>query len=239
MIFINFCLFVSSVFYLYRYLSIKDAAELKHDGDGCIYLDSALEYSDSEILQPLADKISSTTEKTTESHRSTDGGNGAHGHNNDAASASRKRRSSYSYEDSFDPVAGAAAIASGVSRTHDMSERDRDRDRDVTLDFFINMANTVKSFPPKLQTEVKYRVFQLVNAAEYTMHESCRANQNDVNGGMTVAGGAAGAPSSSPSVSLKEPQPNSHRQASPVQSSAITTPPYQSESINSLNVSSP
>lgn len=41
---------------------------------------------------------------------------------------------------------------------------------DTLTEFFVNMAKTVATFPPRLQAQVKSDVFRAVNSAELTLH---------------------------------------------------------------------
>lgn len=45
-------------------------------------------------------------------------------------------------------------------------------DSDTLTDFFINMARTVSTFPPRLQAHVKSEVFRAVNGAEMELHSA-------------------------------------------------------------------
>jgi hypothetical protein len=46
----------------------------------------------------------------------------------------------------------------------------RTRDEDAIIDFFLNMAQTVRTFPLFLQAQVKSKVFAAVNSAELLMY---------------------------------------------------------------------
>jgi hypothetical protein len=46
----------------------------------------------------------------------------------------------------------------------------RAREEYTITDFFLNMAQTVKTFPPFLQAQVKNKVFSAVNSAELLMY---------------------------------------------------------------------
>jgi hypothetical protein len=46
----------------------------------------------------------------------------------------------------------------------------RTRDEDTIIDFFLNMAQTVRTFPLFLQAQVKSKVFAAVNSAELLMY---------------------------------------------------------------------
>jgi hypothetical protein len=71
-------------------------------------------------------------------------------------------------------VSCATILSSAPARLQSQSEltparKKRSRDDDIVTDFFLNMAQTVKTFPPFLQAQVKGKVFSAVNSAELLM----------------------------------------------------------------------
>ncbi|KDR11255.1 hypothetical protein L798_14520 [Zootermopsis nevadensis] len=50
------------------------------------------------------------------------------------------------------------------------ARKKRTRGDDTVTDFFLRMAETVKTFPPFLQAQVKNKVFTAVNSAKLMMH---------------------------------------------------------------------
>jgi hypothetical protein len=68
----------------------------------------------------------------------------------------------------------ASILSSAPSRLQSQPElmparKKRTRVDDTVTEFFLNMAQTVKTFPPFLQAQVKSKVFTAVNSAELLM----------------------------------------------------------------------
>lgn len=74
------------------------------------------------------------------------------------ATSSRSVGRKSSYAASQSPVGAAANVLQQYLERRNQS--------DTLLDFFINMANTVKTFPLQDQIQIKSQLFQMVNTVE-------------------------------------------------------------------------
>lgn len=55
-----------------------------------------------------------------------------------------------------------------IQQTHEYFIQEAMKPRDITINFFLNMAQTVSQFSPLLQAKVKRQIFEYVSNAEMT-----------------------------------------------------------------------